>query len=65
MEISKMSNPFLAEDSNLLALAPSLSEIVDQLDKNADKFDHIMAFFIAVMTEFGYKVSCLYDENNE
>lgn len=59
-----MTNPYFAEDSTVFILAPILEKTIEKLDENADKFDYLMAFFIAVMAEKGYRVSCLYDENN-
>ncbi|OXU16342.1 hypothetical protein TSAR_003003 [Trichomalopsis sarcophagae] len=60
-----MSTPYFAEDSNALALAPILKNTVDRLSVNADKYDYIMAFFIALMAEGGYRVMCLYDKDTE
>ena len=65
MSGSKMLPPVFAEDSNLIDLAPILSETIEELGESDNKFDFIMAFFITLMAESGYRVSCLYDENNE
>ena len=60
-----MLNPTLAEDSTPVTLSPSLSDIISKLDEKADKNDYIMAFFIVVMSETGYRVASLYDEESE
>lgn len=60
-----MSNPFLVEDSDSISVSPILSQTIQELDDNADKYDFLMAVFIAIMAENGYRVSCLYDANNE
>ncbi|XP_058791896.1 uncharacterized protein LOC131664637 [Phymastichus coffea] len=60
-----MSTPFLAEDSHLSLIAPSLSRRINNLSKTANKFDHVMTFFVTVMSEFGYKAACLYNERAE
>lgn len=60
-----MTNLYFAEDSTVFDIAPTLQKTVEKLDENADRFDYLMAFFITVMAEKGYRVSCLYDESNE
>jgi hypothetical protein len=60
-----MTTPVFAEDSNLLYLAPNLSCTIEKLDENANEFDYIMAFFITIMAESGYRVSCLYNATTE
>lgn len=60
-----MSTPYFAEDSNAIALAPILANTIEKLGDNADKYDHIVAFLIAIMAESGYRVICLYNENAE
>ncbi|XP_014206188.1 uncharacterized protein LOC106637781 [Copidosoma floridanum] len=53
--------PFNVEESDFSALSPLLASTVGQLSEDADKFDHIMAFFIALMAQNAYRPTCLYD----
>ncbi|XP_011502806.1 PREDICTED: uncharacterized protein LOC105366171 isoform X2 [Ceratosolen solmsi marchali] len=60
-----MATPVFAEDSNQLKLAPNLLHTIEQLDENANEYDFVMAFLITIMAEYGYRVSCLYNESTE
>lgn len=58
-------SPFYVEDSDFAALSPLLSQTIEQLSQDADKFDHIMAFFIALMAQNAYRVFDSYNEETQ